>query len=248
MASETRSVGTGANDNSVGANAWGTTSNITASDDSYSTCTFNSVDTAQRLKATNFGYTLSGVVIDGILVEVERKVDTGTNITDSQIAIIKADGTISSTNMSAGATWPTTEAYASFGGSTSLWGETWTTTDINDADFGVAIRPASDFAVNRTASVDHVRMTVYYHTAYTMAVAHASFTCTGQTVVVGRLLTITVAYTTFALTGYAATFTWDRLWTNATKNTSTFTNGTPNSSSWTNATKTSTTFTNSSKS
>ena len=248
MSSETRSAGTVANDATAGANAWSNASNITTSNDSYATNLFNSVDTAQYLKATNFGFTLSGVLIDGIYAEFERKVDSTTNVTDSEVKIVKADGSFGTTNLSAGATWPTTEAYEGFGGASSLWGETWTTTDINDADFGVVIRPTNSSPVNRTASVDHVRITVYYHIVYTMAAAQASFTFTGQAAGVGRLLTLTAAYTSYALTGYASIFTWDRLWINGTKNTSTFTNGTPNSSNWTNATKASSTFTNSSKS
>jgi len=74
--------------------------------------------------------------------------DNGTNATwgidyhdgsyDKNIRIVKG-GVIGATNKSAGAYWPNTAAYATFGTASDKWGETWTATDINDSTFGFAI-------------------------------------------------------------------------------------------------------------
>lgn len=74
---------------------------------------------------------------------------------ESDINIVKADGSLGSTNRASLATWRTTPepdymgddwnvvanpGYTTYGGATDLWGETWTAANINDPDFGVAIR------------------------------------------------------------------------------------------------------------
>jgi hypothetical protein len=83
---------------------------------------------------------------------------------DNSIKIVKANGTFGTENKADTATnWPTTDTYASYGGSSDLWSETWTPADINDVDFGVAlsvVQAGDDYGV--TASVDHIRITVYY--------------------------------------------------------------------------------------
>lgn len=62
----------------------------------------------------------------------------GSSITENRISIVKADGSVGSTNKSTGASLPAggAESYVSYGGASDLWGESWTDTDINDADFG----------------------------------------------------------------------------------------------------------------
>lgn len=54
--------------------------------------------------------------------------------------------------------WSQTEAVVNYGGTTDLWGTTWTVNDINSDDFGAAISAIVQFG---TARVDHIRITVY---------------------------------------------------------------------------------------
>jgi hypothetical protein len=64
----------------------------------------------------------------------------GYDVYDEYIKIVKADGTIGTTNKANTGAWAWDyESYISYGGSTDLWGETWTPSDINDADFGVVM-------------------------------------------------------------------------------------------------------------
>ena len=170
MPSVTRSCGTGANvSTGFGASAWSNAGNITASDNSYATATFNGGlggGGFDYLKATNFGFSIdSGATIDGIEVIIERK-DAGGSITDSEIKILNGDGSagIGTSNKSGGAAWPTSDASTTFGGSSDTWSETWTPAKVNSSDFGVYIRCSSGagFGVSDTASVDHVQITVHY--------------------------------------------------------------------------------------
>ncbi len=63
---------------------------------------------------------------------------------ESEIKIVKADGSIGSTNKASLGVWGQTAnpGYTSYGGAADLWGETWTAADINDADFGVVLKLA----------------------------------------------------------------------------------------------------------
>lgn len=161
--------GTGANDSSFGTTSWANPGNIVSSNDSYASITFGTgTGTSWYLKGTNFGFSIpTGATINGIVVEIERK-RGGTFVAgfpkDNSVKIVKSDGSIGSTNKASATQYPTTDTYATYGSSSDLWGETWTYSDINDADFGVVL--ATDIQVPSEAigvtSVDHIRITVYY--------------------------------------------------------------------------------------
>lgn len=160
-----------ASDELGGTAAWINPNNAKVSDNAYAIITLSSeISRISRfLNATNFGFSIpAGAIINGILVEIERKAnysDANSEVFDFSINLRKADGTIGITNKSTGATWFTIESYVSFGSSSDLWGETWASTDINDVDFGVAIRANIDNSPDigdLTASIDHIRITVYY--------------------------------------------------------------------------------------
>ena len=76
---------------------------------------------------------------------------------DAEVRLLKG-GVIGGTNKAVATPWRTTDAYATYGGVIDLWGRTWTLADINATDFGAAF---SAQVQNGTASVDHMRITVY---------------------------------------------------------------------------------------
>ena len=159
------SVGTAADDSAVGSITWSNTGNITASDNSRASAANGGAPTqAHYLKATNFGFSIpSGATIDGILVEVERKKQNSIgSVSDTAVKIVKG-GTVGSTNKAIGGYWSTTDTYISYGGSSDLWGETWSDSDINATDFGVVFSPTVTGGKGAgVANVDHIRVTVYY--------------------------------------------------------------------------------------
>lgn len=154
-----KSAGTLADDATVGAIAWTNPTNASVNDASYATSVLLITQLTHYLKATNFGFNIPGdATITGILVEVENlsTISLGTN--DNSVKIVKSDGTFGSTEKASATTWPTSEAYASYGSATDLWGQTWTPTDINSANFGVGI--SANAVAAGTAEIDHIRITV----------------------------------------------------------------------------------------
>ena len=159
------SPGTIVDDATVGTVAWADPGNAAASDNIYSVASV--AGTTHYLKATNFGFTVpTGATIDGIVVEIERK-DTSDNPTcdkDNKVQIVKSDGSIGTTDKADLDTWwPLSDTYKTYGSSSDLWGESWTAADINDSDFGVVLQAFMYSGIGtERASVDHIRITVYY--------------------------------------------------------------------------------------
>lgn len=150
-------AGTGANDASFGANAWSNAGNITSSNNVRATVAVLGSN-SQYLKATNFGFSIpAGAIILGIEFRFERQASAG-SASDVRVRAVKG-GSIQSTDLSAGAAWnASSDRVDSFGGASSLWGTTWTASDINASDFGVVLACTG----TGTAEVDAVDCTVTY--------------------------------------------------------------------------------------
>ena len=169
-------AGTGANDATVGTQAWGTPDEITVAgggnDGVYAdTGVLAKSEVSNYLKATNFGFTIpDGSTILGITVEIDRKegnTQAAGGIKDSEVKIVKADATIGAANKADTTNfWPTAEAIATYGSISDLWGETWTSVGINDIDFGVVIAAVntkvSGGGATESAQVDFIRITIEY--------------------------------------------------------------------------------------
>lgn len=78
--------------------------------------------------------------------------------TDREIRLVKG-GAVTGSNLASTAAWPSSDAVATYGGSTSLWGSTWTVADINSTGFGAAVAAQ---VRNGTVKVDHMTLTVYW--------------------------------------------------------------------------------------
>ncbi|MEO8069242.1 MAG: T9SS type A sorting domain-containing protein, partial [Flavobacteriales bacterium] len=88
---------------------------------------------------------------------------------DHRVLIVKG-GVIGDADLSSPNAWPLTDAYATYGSSSELWGETWSAADINSPGFGLAL---SAMVQNGEAHVDHVQITVY--TSYALPVELVAF-------------------------------------------------------------------------
>jgi len=158
---------------------WLDVTNAKVGDDNYATITLidNSDGKGTRyshyLKATDFGFDIPvGAIINGIEVEVERKstkVTTGFGgfaIMDLFEGIIK-NGRIGD-NIAEGGSWPYTEEYTSFGDNTELWGENWTTSNINYNNIGFTMLvingppDVGETIMGGEAFVDDIKMSIYY--------------------------------------------------------------------------------------
>jgi len=127
----------------------------------------------------------TGAVIKGITVQVYRGANRANAVSDVTVKLLKA-GTAVGNNKAVGGFWPQIlwNAYniptgngvpISYGGSTDLWGTTWTPADINNAGFGVEI--IANQASTRTTSAgitfgsitQPVIVTVYYGAGTSLA-------------------------------------------------------------------------------
>jgi hypothetical protein len=89
----------------------------------------------------------SSATIDGITVSVERKnsfsgiLDTLDINTDAVFLMYDVAGTATTigTKKTNATLWTSSDVTETFGGSADLWGRAWTATEINNANFGVAL-------------------------------------------------------------------------------------------------------------
>jgi len=156
-----RSPGTVVDDPAVGAVIWSAPDQAKASDNTYAASAGGRYGAISHyLKSTNFGFSVpTGATVDGIIVQIEKKGNNPNVISDNRVRIVKGY-VIKSTDKSAAGYWPTTDTYYTYGSSSDKWGETWTPSDINANGFGVVLSATMSPAA--VATVDHVRITVYY--------------------------------------------------------------------------------------
>ena len=161
------SPGTAADDSAVGTLTWSNPSNGTTSNNSYASIDNGSSFSSQShyLKWTGFGFAIdSGATIDGIVLEVERKANGSSPgwLRDTVVKLVKGGSVVGSNYGATTTDWPTTEAFATYGGAADLWGTTWTAAEVNAADFGAVLQIGFGLVTGLTASVDSARVTVYY--------------------------------------------------------------------------------------
>lgn len=150
----------GANGDCTGVGGlWGNPANALDNDGAYATASV-SVSKSQCLFLSGFNFSIpSTATINGVVVEIKRHTSVGNTI-DNQIELEKG-GVVGGTNKASASAWPTSDALASYGGSSDLWGLTLTPTDVNAANFGAAISVKTTTGTE-TASVDYMQITVSY--------------------------------------------------------------------------------------
>ena len=158
--------------NGPGTIAWSSEGNITADDSSFATAVLTANAISEYLQATDFDFSIpSGATIDGIQVSINRFSSSdffGNSVDDSDLFLVKG-GSIVGTDHASTSDWPTTEGIANYGSVSDLWSTTWTSADINAANFGVALSVRNESPLTgRTASVDYIRVTVTYTVSGTL--------------------------------------------------------------------------------
>ena len=159
------------NDISIGSFAFATPSNAQTSDNNRSTATAIAAlftGNTNYLNVSGLGFSIPpATTICGIMVEVEKSasgISVLATVSDNVIQLMK-NGTLTGSNYATSTDWTATDAYYTYGGSSDLWGSTWTTADINSANFGVALSAQINGLafVFPSARIDHIRVTVYYN-------------------------------------------------------------------------------------
>jgi len=141
---------------------WSNPTRIYTSNNSYASANLYADEKSHWLRAKTFGFSIPGdATINGITVQIERR-GSRTDVRDNSVKIVKA-GSASGTEKKVYTSWPGSDAYQTYGGSTDKWGLTWTPAQINATNFGVGISAKYiGIYISANAYVDHIRIKVYY--------------------------------------------------------------------------------------
>ena len=141
--------------------------NGNVSDDSYAEAAAVTLgDTTQYLLSNDFEFNIpTNATICGIEVSVERSASGLLHqVKDFSVQLSKG-GTIGGDDKASATVWPDSDGTVTYGGSSDLWGRTWTPADINDSAFGIAHAvDLSGVSVLPTAKFDNVSINIFYST------------------------------------------------------------------------------------
>lgn len=177
----------------VGTVAWTNPGNAMVSDTVYATqgsVKGNIVTNYLKCTGFNFAAIPAGATISGITVYVTRKTNGGT-IRDAFVYLVKAGSVSAAFNGATTTNYTTADVAEMHGGMTSLWGTTWTDTDLKLSTFGVAFsakNASTTSNTNQTVSVNFIQVRVDYAATSTDHVAvsasNVGSTCTVSNVTV----------------------------------------------------------------
>jgi len=170
---------------------WTSPGNAQTSDGSYANATqalgILSSAYSDYLIIQNFGFSIpSTATICEIRVEVERSATGlgigGSKVTDQSIRLLQ-NGSLYGGDLASGTTWPSSDALVTYGiGSLAgTWGGSWQPSDVNSANFGVAISAkltTGIIALGMNAKIDRVRVMVIYDPNTVLSMGLESFTAT----------------------------------------------------------------------
>lgn len=142
--------------------------NAFASDDQYATVSHCDCCDANTkcFQSSGYGFNIPlSAIIDGIIVEVEKKASSGSMIQDNGLKLLKA-GAVTGSSYATADNWPFADTYSTYGGAGDLWGTTWLPSEINDEGFGLAIATISytctGNGIPAISYIDHIRITIYF--------------------------------------------------------------------------------------
>jgi Secretion system C-terminal sorting domain len=98
---------------------------------------------------------------------------------DYSVRLKKSSGLVGTDKAIVNTEWPTSDTYSSYGGAGDLWGTTWTYHEVNNANFGGAF---SAIVQNGTATVDHMRISLFTSSVLPLELISFSATQTGNEV------------------------------------------------------------------
>ena len=161
--SNTKSAGAGS--------GWTSSGNVVSSNNLRATTNVASGGQSADLIVNTFGgfSVPTDATVRGIRVQIERGASTSGAIGDRDVQIIKG-GVATGTDNAISGDWNASDSTQTYGGSTDLWGTTWTPAQVNAANFGVRLRVDNDAGSTVTAQVDHVQITVYYELVPTTSI------------------------------------------------------------------------------
>lgn len=154
---------------------WVNPSNAGIMDDSFAYAVASEGIPSQYLiaKGCPLGVLPADAVIVGIRVRIRRYVpaEDFVTVTDDEVKLLDEAGLPTGENKAAVGNWPTAYAWATYGGSSDLWGQVagfWTLAKLT-SDFGVRVRIVGhDFGWYPHGRIDSIEITIYYTGGITM--------------------------------------------------------------------------------
>ena len=148
-----------------GGTNWTNPGNGGFSDNLYAQATVDGTIT-DPLACDDYGFAIPpSAVILGIVVNVERKSNSVANggSRDQSLRLLKA-GVAVGADQATATTYTTTDTVEAHGGSTDLWGTTWTPAEVNAAAFGAVFTATKPNGAGgpHTLTIDQIEIIVYY--------------------------------------------------------------------------------------
>ncbi len=143
---------------------WSSPSNALASDGVYSSASLGRNKYSDFLTVSGFGFTIpSDATINGIQADIEKYADNS-NISDYEVEAYNPISASYSANLGTTTSWPSTDTNVTYGGTTNLWGTSWTPAAIDSSSFSINISAINNTSANKTynAYVDYISVTIYY--------------------------------------------------------------------------------------
>lgn len=167
MAEVTANPAFTANSARVGGAEWYNISNATSDNDIYAKTYSVTTTPSDYLKLYGFGFNIgTSANIQGITLKLKRLGDPSFNPTelrDDSIKLMKDGNAVGSNKADTGTAWTGTETEITYGGSSDLWGTTWTPTQINNnTGFGILISAVGTTSNAKFAWVDTATITITY--------------------------------------------------------------------------------------
>jgi Bacterial Ig-like domain (group 3)/MBG domain len=160
--------GAGANVDTIGTVAWSNPGNITANDGADASASVPSGGgITNYLQGSQFGFTIpAGSSIQGITVAIKRRTTGNPNpqLRDYEVRLVKGGVVVGDNRADLVTEWPHAQyGTVTYGGTSDLWGTTWTAAEVNANDFGVALSARNQNPSNaKNALVDYFQVTIEY--------------------------------------------------------------------------------------
>ena len=123
-------------------------------------------DYSQWLRCVDFGFTTDDIppnsIITGIEVQIERAASASGEVETYDLYLRKTSGQVGDDKADPGTYWPTSDASATYGGSSDDWNASLTDSDIRNEDFGIDLCAHQTAVGFVTAYVDHVQIRINY--------------------------------------------------------------------------------------
>ncbi|WP_319499382.1 VWA domain-containing protein [uncultured Draconibacterium sp.] len=144
--------------------SWDSPGNIDADDGQTASLLLQSGD-SKNLHATGFNFSSipDNATINGITVEINRwaSSSSGTNgVKDKEVRLLKAGSVVGNDQKKSGVWNTSSGTVVTYGGSTDLWGTSWSVSEIKNTNFGARLEV--DINGSRSAHVDYIKIKVYY--------------------------------------------------------------------------------------